>query len=170
MSDRGKKIFLALSVFVPFLIYCVYYYSIMIKNAPYKFSEFESITFKYGLGDSLINQYDSKTGNYQYLNEKDSLIKTKVKLSKDDLLYLHRKAVDLGFWDFPEQILPSKYAGSSPNSPHYYLEFNYERKSKHMLFDVNYDKNQKLKDAARMLIEEVSRTINDAQDRGKKEK
>ena len=77
MSNKSKKIFLALSIVVPFLLYCFYYYGMMVKNAPYKFSEFESITFKYGLGDSLINQYSSTTNTYQYLNEKDSLIKKK---------------------------------------------------------------------------------------------
>lgn len=165
MSNRTKKIFLALSITIPFLLYCVYYYSRMVKNAPYKFSEFESVTLKYGLGDSLINQYDSETGNYQYLNDRDSLIRTRVKLRKDDLLYLHRKAADLGFWNFPEEIVP---ANTSGNSPRYYLEFKYKRKSKHMLFDLGYNQNQKLKDAARILIEEVSRTINDAEDRSGK--
>ena len=168
MSDRSKKIFLALSIIVPVLIYCIYYYGMMIKNAPYKFSEFESITFKYGLGDSLVNQYDSKTGNYQYLNQNDSLVKTYVKLRKDDLLYLHRKAADLGFWNFPKEIVPDESAPKR-NSPRYYLEFKYQRKTKQVLFDLDYNGDMKLKDAARILIEEVSRTINDAQDRtGKK--
>ena len=33
-----------------------------------------------------------------------SLIRSYVKLTKDDLLYLHRKAVDVGFWDMPELL------------------------------------------------------------------
>ncbi len=168
MSDRFKKIFLALSIIVPFLLYCIYYYAGMIKNAPYKFTEFESLTFKYGLDDSLINQYDSKTGNYQYVNDRDSLVKAHVKISKDDLLYLHRKAADLGFWDFPEQIIPSDKTAKTSKSPRYYLEFKYKRKTKHILFDLNYTDDPKLKDAARVLIEQVNRTINDAEDRGRK--
>jgi hypothetical protein len=164
MSDRSKKIFLALSIIVPFAIYCIYYYGIMVKNAPYKFSEFESVTFKYGIGDSLVNQYDSKTGNYQYLDQNDSLIKTHVKLRKDDLLYLHRKAADLGFWNFPKEITNSSNDGRR-TSPRYYLEFKYQRKAKQILFDIDFNGDPKLKDAARILIEEVSRTINDAEDR-----
>jgi hypothetical protein len=139
----------------------------MIKNAPYKFSEFESITFKYGLGDSLINQYNSSTGDYQYLNDQDSLIRTKIKLTKDDLLYLHRKAVDAGFWDMPETLSGEGQPGYNKNKAHYYLEFKYQRKSKHVLFDTEYDKNQKTKNAARQLIDEVSKTLSDAEDRGK---
>ena len=105
MTIKQKKIFLALSIIVPFLLYCFYYYGMMVKNAPYKFSEFESLTFKYGIGDSLVNQYNSKTAIYQYVNDKDSLIRKKVKLTKDDLLILHRRAAQLGFWDFPSQIV-----------------------------------------------------------------
>jgi len=139
----------------------------MIKNAPYKFSEFESITLQYGLRDSLVNKYDSKTGNYQYLNQNDSLIKTQVRLRKDDLLYLHRKAADLGFWNFPKEIVRSE-TSDGRRVPRYILEFNYQRKSKRVVFDLDYDGDQRLKDAARILIEEVSRTINDAEDRNRK--
>lgn len=165
MSDRAKKIFLLVCIIVPFVVYCVYYYSIMIKNAPYKFAEFESITLKYGLGDSLINTYDSKTGNYQYVNTRDSLIKTNVKLTKDDLLYLHRKAVEMGFWDMPERLSGEGSPGYNRNAPHYYLEFKYQRKSKHVLFDTEYHQNPKIRDAASQLIDEVSKMINDAEDR-----
>ena len=75
MSDRAKKIFLFLCIVVPFLLYSAYYYAHMIKNAPYKFSEFDHIRFEYGDGDTLMNQYDSRTGAYQYLTKDDSLVK-----------------------------------------------------------------------------------------------
>lgn len=163
MSEKGKKIFLALSIAVPFLIYCVYYYGMMVKNAPYKFAEFESLTLKYGAGDSLINQYDSKTMNYQYLNDRDSLVRKQVKLTKDDLLYLHRKAVEYGFWDFPSDMRASEKG--TPGSPRYYLEYKYQRKTKSVVFDVNYNGNPKLKDAVRGLIETVNKSINTAESR-----
>jgi hypothetical protein len=161
MSDKGKKIFLGICIILPFLIYMVYYYSIMVKNAPYRFSDFESITFKYGLGDSLVNQYNSKTGYYQYVNSRDSLVKTKVKLRKDDFLYLHRKAAELGFWNFPDQIVGE----DSAKLPHYYLEFKYKDKTKHIVFDTGYKDDPKLNDAAKTLITEVSKMINDVRDR-----
>ncbi len=164
MSDRGKKIFLALSIVVPFMIYCVYYYGNMVKNAPYKFSEFESITFKYGLGDSMVNKYSSKTMEYQYINDRDSLVRKKVKLSKDDLLYLHRKAAELGFWNFPS-TMEGEPVSSGQSSPHYYLEYKYARKTKSVYFDLNYNGNPKLKDAVRQLIEIVNTTINKAHSR-----
>lgn len=165
MSDRAKKIFLAICIITPFILYTVYYYSIMVKNAPYRFSDFESITLNYGLGDSLVNRFNSKTGEYQFLNTRDSLIKTNVKLKKDDLLYLHRKAAELGFWNFPEEITAGDDAHRSVNAPHYYLEFKYKEKTKHILFDAEYSDDPKLRDAAKQLITEVSNMISEARER-----
>ncbi len=163
MSDRAKKIFLAICIITPFLLYTGYYYSIMLKNAPYRFSDFESITFRYGLGDSLINGYDSKTGSYQYLNSNDSLVKTTVKLRKDDLLYLHRKAAELGFWNFPDELQGEE--SPARISPHYYIEYKYKDKTKKVLFDAAYNEEPKLRDAAKSLVTEISNMINDASDR-----
>ncbi len=165
MSERGKKIFLAICIITPFLLYMVYYYSIMVKNAPYRFSDFESITFKYGLGDSMVNQYYSKTGDFQYVNKNDSLIKTMVKMRKDDLLYLHRKAAELGFWNFPDELTGDSESAKDRNSPRYYIEFKYKDKSKHVLYDITYDKEPKLGDAAKSLITEISNMISDVRDR-----
>jgi hypothetical protein len=137
----------------------------MVKNAPYKFSEFESFTFKYGTGDSLVNQYNSTTAAYQYLNPKDSLLRKNVRLTKDDLLYLHRKAAQLGYWNFPSQMLNQDE--TQKNTPRYLIEFKYKRKTKTVLFDLAYNGDPKLKDAVRRLIQEINTTINDAEDRSR---
>ena len=142
MSNKAKKIFLGLSIILPFLVYSVYYYSGMIKNAPYKFAEFESITLKAGLGANYEKVYNSKTQEYQYVDLKDSVINTKVKLSKDDLLYLHRKAAELGFWDWPEKLI-GKGKGKG-DSPRYYLEYTYQRKSKKLEIDADYNEKMPL--------------------------
>lgn len=170
MSERFKKIFILLSVVVPFVLYCLYYYSMVIKDAPYKFTEFESMQFQYGTADSMMNKYDSKTGDYQYLNAHDSLIKKHLRLTKNDLLYLHRKAAELGFWDFPSNEV-SKHdsvdaSGAKP--PHYYIAFNYKRKSKKVLFDAAYDGPQKLVDANLQLVKEIQKILEEAEARQKK--
>ncbi|MCR8560543.1 hypothetical protein KXD93_23010 [Mucilaginibacter sp. BJC16-A38] len=167
MSDKAKKIFFTLTIVVPFLLYCVYYYSRMLKNAPYKFTEFKSFVIQYGTSDSLVNKYDSKTGNYQYLNKKDSLIKTNILLKNSELLYLHRKAADLGFWDFPsdERGDSTKYKGLKP--VRYYIEFNYQRKSKKVVFDESFNGDPKLKDANEGLIKEITSVLSEAEDRKK---
>ncbi|MRX46292.1 hypothetical protein GJJ64_03730 [Pedobacter sp. HX-22-1] len=166
MSNKAKKIFLALSIVVPFLLYCVFYYSKMISNAPYKYSEFTSITLKAGLGKNYEKTFNSKTQDFQYIDVNDSLVKTKVRLNKDDLLFLHRKAAELGFWDWPEQMIGDE----TGKAPRYYLEFEYQRKKKFMEIDAEYNENTKLRDAALQLVKTVDQAILDAQDRENKAK
>ncbi len=161
MSNRSKKIFLTLCIIVPFLLYSVYYYSKMVKNAPYRFSDFESVTLKAGEGAEYEKTYNSKTRDFQYLNVNDSLIKTKVRLSKDELLVLHRKAAELGFWDWPERMI----GDTTKSSPRYYLAFNYLNKTKKIEINATYNDNQKLKDAALQLIKIVDKSISDAAER-----
>ncbi|MFD0793832.1 hypothetical protein ACFQZX_09395 [Mucilaginibacter litoreus] len=165
MSNRSKKIFLILSVAVPFLLYCMYYYGMMIKNAPYKFSEFESLKFEFGYNDSLLNKYNSATGEYQFVNRRDSVVKMNMKLTKDDLLYLHRKAAELGFWDFPANELKTD---SNERSPRYLMEFKYKRKTKKVVFDAAYSGNEKLVDANQRLIKEIQKVLTEAEARTKK--
>jgi hypothetical protein len=166
MSNKAKKIFLLLSVVVPFLLYCVYYYGMMVKNAPYKFSEFKSLEFQYGNADSLLNKYDSKTGEYQYLNMQDSLIKTKLFLTKNDLLYIHRKAADLGFWNFPANETAKADTGKKPMR--FIMALNYQRKTKKVTYDATYDGAAELKDANERLIKEIQKILTLAEERQKK--
>jgi hypothetical protein len=160
MSDRFKKIFLGISISLPFLLYCVYYYTIMVKNAPYKFAEFENITLKESVGNNFNKIYSSKSQQFQFLNTRDSLVKSKVKLSKDDLLFLHRKAAELGFWNWPSKMI----GDPSGKSPRFYLQFDYERKSKIIEIDAAYEENIKLRDAAIELAKTVDKAILDADD------
>jgi hypothetical protein len=167
MSDRSKKIFFALTIIVPFLAYCFYYYGMMIKNAPYRFSDFESMSIQFGPVDSLINRYDSKTGDYQYVNKQDSLVKMHLRLTSDDLLYLHHKAADLGFWDFPVKEVADSTKGKN-NSIRYVIEFKYKKKSKRVVYDSGYVGDIRLIDANKTLIKEIEQSLYTAEERLKK--
>jgi hypothetical protein len=169
MTDKTKRVFLASTIIVPFLAYCMYYYGHMFKVAPYKLSEFKSFIFKYGYGDSLINQYNSETGAYQYVNKHDSLIKTTLKLTPADIDSLHRNAGELGFWDFPSNEMgrdTPKLKGTKP--PRYYIEFNYKRKSKKVLFDASFNTDVRLTDANKRMVTEILKVLDDAEVRNKK--
>lgn len=163
MSNRFKKLFLGFSIALPFLLYCIYYYTMMVKNAPYKFVEFNGIVLKAGIGNNYEKIYNSQTQSYQYKNVKDSTLQTKVKLTKNDLLYLHHKAVELGFWNWPTKML----GPDSLISPRYYLEYEYKNKKKIIEIDGSYNSNDKLKAAALQLIKAVDQNIIDADDRKK---
>ncbi|MGM1430922.1 hypothetical protein [Sphingobacterium lactis] len=166
MSERTKKIFLGLCIIVPFLIYCVYYYSAMVKNAPYRFSDFESIEITYGFPDSMLNHYDSKTMQYDYLTKENALVKDTLKLRNDDLLFLHRKAQELGFWNLPDEML------GDPNTrkpglrvPRYKLTYNYKEKSKTVTFEPDFSGPTKMVEAGQSTIDEVVRMLATARAR-----
>lgn len=156
MTDKAKKRFFALSIVLPIALYCVYYYGMMIKNAPYRFVDFQSIRFEYGVGDSLANKYDSQTGNYQYLTRNGKLKKFNMHLTKDDLLYLHRKAADLGFWNFPA----NEQSGIKTN-PRFVMEFVYKKKAKKVIYDQGYSGDPALKNANMRLVKEIQKVLDE---------
>ncbi|HZY38074.1 MAG TPA: hypothetical protein VFE53_15570 [Mucilaginibacter sp.] len=147
----------------------VSYYQQMFKPSPYDFSEFKSIVFKYGEGDSLVNQYNSATGEYQYLNKQNELVKTRLYLTRNDLLYLHRKAAELGFWDFPSKELNTDTTNTNGVKPiEYFIELDYQHKIKTVVFSSRYEGSTQLVDANRLLIKEIESVISEAGDRQKK--
>lgn len=161
MKQRTKVIFLALMVIGSFLIYCVYYYANMVKNAPFRYSDFEYIEIRYGKRDSMLNTYNSKTQDYQYLDRNNELVKKKLVLTSDDLLYLHRKAMEMGFWNVDDDMTTVREDSlAKPDVPRYILAFKYKEKGKTVTMDADYPGNQKMIDATKTTIEAVLERIN----------
>lgn len=165
MSTKAKKIFLALTIVVPFLAYCVIYYTPMLRNAPYKSTEFVSIVYKWGPGNNLENSYNSATGEYIYVDSRDSVIKTNVKLRQNDIIYLHKKASELGLWNFPELIANKDTDLKTSKVLRYVIQFNYKRKSKTVTFLTDYNEMPKLKGLAKQMCQLIEQSISDAQTR-----
>ncbi|WP_240904774.1 hypothetical protein [Sphingobacterium sp. SGR-19] len=161
MSRRSKTIFLALCIIGSFFIYCVYYYSNMVKNAPFRYSDFEYISIQYGSRDSMLNSYNSATQDYQYLNRENEIVKKKLKLTSDDLLFLHRKAMEMGFWNVDNDMTTHRADSLEGRMvPRYILEYKYKEKGKTVTMDADYPGNQKMMDAAKTTIETVLERIN----------
>lgn len=165
MSSKAKKIYLLLTIVVPFLAYSVFYYMPMIKNAPFRSGEFVSLQFKWGPGNNLENSYDSATGIYQYKNAKDSLVRKSFKLRHNDIIYLHNKANELGLWNFPEVIANEGTDLKKSDVLRYEMQFNYKRKSKKVIFLSDYHDIPKLRDVATQMKTLVEQTITDAEER-----
>jgi uncharacterized protein YneF (UPF0154 family) len=171
----GNKLMIAGVVVVLLIVFMVIkgaliaYFDSIFKEAPYSYSEMRSIVFKYGVADSLVNQYNSATGEFDYLNKRDSLIKTHLYLTKSDLLYLHRKAAEVGFWNFPAREVKTDTTNSNGVKPtEYFIQFNYLHHSKTVVFSSNYDGPLQLADANRILIQEVETVISGAEERQRK--
>lgn len=166
MTSKSKRIFLAICVIVPFIIYCWVYYSSMVKNAPYRFADFENLELTYGTPDSMLNKYNSKDAVYQYLTKDNRVMKDTVRMRKDDLLYLHRKAMELGFWNVDDDMTtPRENPEEGKNVPRYILRYTYKEKSKEVTLDADYNGTQKMKDAAKSTIDAVITMIAEAKAR-----
>jgi hypothetical protein len=138
----------------------------MISNAPFRFTDFQSVVFRYGEPNHMDNQYDSKTGIFQYVTKTNGIERDTVRMTKDDLLYLHRKAQELGFWNLDDDMTgPEAKVNPETETPRFYLEFNYKDKSKKVTMDADFAGNEKMRDAGKSMIEEVNRILAGAQAR-----
>lgn len=147
MTSRGKKMFLILSVVVPFMIYCIVYYAPIIRNASYQAKEFVSFEYKWGAGNNLENSYNSATGEYRYLNNHDSLIVKQIKMSPKDFKYLDSVADVQGFWNLPALVANKGTDLKTTKAPRYFMQFNYKRKTKTVTFLQDFNENDKMKSA-----------------------
>ena len=166
MSSRGKKIFLALSIIVPMIIYCYIYYKPIIQNAPFRKKDFVSMEYKWGVSDTLENHYNSATGDYQYVNNVDSVVLKKVFLKSDDILFMHAKANEIGLWNFPDTI--GNKSAKALAVPRYDILFKYKEKTKHVVVYGDFDGNPKLLDAAVQMRKIIEETLNQAEKRSGK--
>lgn len=141
------------------------YYTPMIRNAAFKSSEFVALEYSWGPGEHQINRYDSKTGLYQYENAQDSLIKTTVPLKQNEIIYIHSKANELGFWNLPEVIATPGLKEQDNRALRYVMTMHYQKKSKTVVFHADYVGSEKLKNVAVQMQKIFFNTINDAEAR-----
>src|SRR5690606_2104071 len=116
--------------------------------------------------DEMVNTYNSKTSIYQFLTKDNRVLKDTVKFRKDDLLYLHRKAMELGFWNVDDDMTTKRAnAEEGKNVPRYILKYTYKEKAKEVVLDADYNGTQKMKDATKSTIDAVITMIAEAQAR-----
>lgn len=161
MTSRGKKIFLALTVIVPFLIYSIVYYAPIIRNAPFQEKDFVSLEYKWGAGDQLENSYNSSTGEFKYLNKNDSLINRNIKLTTKDIKYLDSIADVQGFWNLPDVVANSENDLKDATKLRYFIKFNYKKKSKEVTYFPNFTGAERMKGAVSKVQKEIELTLID---------
>ncbi len=169
MSSRGKKIFLVMTVVVPFLIYSIVYYAPIIRNAPFKSKEFVSLEYRWGVGEKLENRYDSKTGDYTYLRKDDSLVKTKIYLNERDIFYLDSIAHRQGFWNLPEVVANNAEDMKRKDLLRYEMVLHYQRKSKEVIYYANFNGKTRMKGAAVAMQKVIEQTLADIENRQAKQ-
>ena len=163
--ELKKKLSLITTIAVILIISIGGYYLINLKQGPYPASSFISLSYKWGLGDTLVNSYNSATGEYQYLNNKDVLVKTKIKLNANHVIFLHSKANELDLWKLPDVIANPNANLKSDKVLRYEMTFNYERKTKKIIYMTDYNENATIAAEAEQLQKVIAQTINEAEDR-----
>lgn len=141
------------------------YYLINLKQGPYSASNFVAVSYKWGVGDTLLNSYNSETGDYQYLDNRDSLIKTKVKLRANNIIFIHSKANELDLWRLPAVIANKNADLKSDKVLRYEMVFKYEGQTKKIIYLTDYDENQAIALAADELQNTIKKTIDEVEDR-----
>ncbi|HTM99884.1 MAG TPA: hypothetical protein VL088_14105 [Pedobacter sp.] len=163
MTSRGKKIFIFLTVVVPFLIYCIVYYQEKFRYANYKAKDFVSFEYKWGTKAPLENSYNSLTGEFKYHNDRDSLIETNVKLSSADFKELDSVADVQGFWNLPSVLANTAADVNNHKILRYDMKFVYKDATKSVLFLSNYDRNDRMRSAAAQMQKVIEQLIIDTE-------
>jgi len=165
LSRIKKNISFIATVVVVIFISIAGYFVINKQKGPFSASELVSIEYKWGLGDSLVNVYNSATGNYQYLDNKDSLITKKLKLRANNIIFIHSKANELDLWTLPNVIANKNANLKTDQTLRYEIIFNYETKVKKIVFLTNYDEDMEVLDRVSQLQKTIKSTIDEVEDR-----
>src|SRR3546814_17012550 len=113
-------------VVVPFLLYIWYYYREMIRKAPFKFEEFQTIRVDFKAQDGRQTHIDIAPGTVTViLPEKDTVHDT-VRFSNTELNEFHRTIYTNNFFELPNEM---RNEGSiDPTTGISNIEANYELK------------------------------------------
>ncbi len=165
LSRIKKNISFIATVVVIIIISIAGYFVINKQKGPFSASELVSMEYKWGLGDSLVNAYNSASGNYQYLDNRDSLIRKKLKLRANNIIFIHSKANELDLWTLPNVIANKNANLKTDQTLRYEIIFNYETKVKKIVFLTNYDEDMGVLDRVSQLQKTIKSTIDEVEDR-----
>lgn len=126
---------------------------------------FVSLTYKWGVGDTLQNVYNSKTGDYQFLDTRDQLIKENFLLRTNNVIYLHSKINEGDLLNLPDTIANPNANLKDSTVLRYEFEFVHEKHKKHIVYLTNYDVDPMIATKASQLQKLVQQTVTEAQER-----
>lgn len=163
--DFKKSIPLIATVVLVVVISIVGYSYINLGKGPYPASDFVAVSYKWGVGDTLANSYDSATGDYQYVDSRDSIIHRNVKLRSNNIIFIHSKANELNLWQLPEVIANPSADLKSAKVLRYEMVFTYEKKVKKITYLADYNEDLAVALAAEELQKMLKQTIDEAEER-----
>ena len=111
----------------------------------------------------LENTYNSSTGEFNYHDGNDSLIKTRVKLTNRDFKNLDSVADVQGFWNLPDVLANVEADVANPKILRYEMKFIYKDATKSVLLLSNYNRNDRMRGAAAQMQKVIEQLIIDTE-------
>lgn len=163
MSAKQKMVMkLALVVFI---VVVGGYYITKLRSGGKKAISFVSLTYKWGVGNTLQNSYNSKTGEYQFLDQQDKLIKENFKLRTNNVIFLHSKINEQDLLNIPDIIANPSANLKDGRVLRYEFKFVYDDTVKNIIYLTNYDKDPLIANKASALQKTVQQIITEAEER-----
>ena len=157
MSQRFKKIYLTVMVVVPFLAYCGYYYSEMIRKAPFSFDEFRTIQVDFKAPDGRETQIDVAGGTVAYTLPNGKVFRDTVSFNAAELQEFHRALYTNNFFELPHHM---RNEGSRDTTTGLYtIEAFYERKQYRVEYETNYRGERRHQDKVERVIAYIEANI-----------
>lgn len=141
------------------------YYIAKLKSGGNRAASFVRLTYKWGMGDTLQNSYDSKSGDYQFIDQSEQLVKENFKLRTNNVIYLHSKINGQDLLNIPDTIANPGANVKDAKVLRYEFKFIYDDTTKNVIFLSNYDKDPVILNKATALQKAVQQVISEAEER-----
>ncbi len=163
MSAKTKLYLKIISVI--FIILVGGYYIVKLRSGGKRAVSFVSLTYKWGTGDTLQNSYESKSGQYHFLNQRDELIKENFKLRTYNIIYLHSKINEDDLLNVPDTIANAGANLKDSTVLRHEFTIVYDDLTRHIIYLTNYDGDPVIQRRAHSLQKYVQQMILEAEDR-----
>ena len=150
---------------VLFILVVGSFYIMKVRSGGKQAASFVSLTYKWGVGDTLQNSYNSKSGNYQFLDQRDQLVKENFKLRTNNVIFLHSKINEKDLLNIPDTIANAGVNFKDPKVLRYELKLVYEDTSRNIIYFTNYDQDPVIATKARLLQQTIQQVISEAEER-----
>lgn len=150
---------------VAFIVVVGGYYVSKLRSGGKRAAAFVSLNYQWGMGDTLQNSYNSKTGEYIFLDQSDREIRESFKLRTNNVIFLHSKINQEDLLNVPDTIANAGANLKDPKVLRYEFEFVYDDTVKNIIYLTNYDKDPLIAAKASTLQKTVQQVISEAEER-----
>lgn len=159
-----QKLYLKLAA-VAFILVAGSYYVSKLRSGGRRAAAFVSLSYQWGMGDTLQNSYNSKTGEYIFLDQSDRLIRENFKLRTNNVIFLHSKINQDDLLNIPDTVANVGANLKDPKVLRYELRFVYDDTTKHIIYLTNYDRDPAVAAKASALQKAVQQVVLEAEER-----